>query len=85
MNTRGCATGDLESRATFDADAMEVFRLRSPPVRVSGGPSALAIVNDPSAEGYHGKSLPGRDAVVRVHHRSGKSVKLPLSEWCSAT
>jgi hypothetical protein len=78
MNTRGCATGALGSGA--DDDAIEVFRLRSPPVRVSAGPSALAIVNDPSAEGYHVKSLPGGDVILRVRHRSGKSVKLTLSE-----
>jgi hypothetical protein len=80
MNARDCAIGALGSRATFDADASEVFRLRSPPVRVSAGPRTLAIVNDPSAEGYDVKSLPAGDVVVRVHHRSGRNVELSLSD-----
>jgi hypothetical protein len=65
---------------TFDAEASEVLRLKSPPKRVSAGPATLAIVEDAAKEGYTVKPLPGGDFVVRVHHRSSGDVKVALGD-----
>jgi hypothetical protein len=65
---------------TFDSDASEVLRLKSAPTRITSGTTSLAIVNEPPAEGYAVKPLPGGNVVVRIHHRNARTIKLTLAE-----
>ena len=53
---------------TFDPDASEVLRLKSLPARVTAGPAALTVINNPTGEWYSVKQLAGGDFVVRVRH-----------------
>jgi hypothetical protein len=66
---------------TFDRRAADVLRLSSPPVRVLAGGQPLAPASDASAPGldtYGVVPLPGGDAVVRVNHRSARTIEVDL-------
>jgi hypothetical protein len=65
---------------TFDSDATETLRLKSTPPRIDSGTKSLAIVTDPSADGYSMKSLAGGEVLVRIHHHAAKNVKVTLAE-----
>jgi hypothetical protein len=68
------------SYKTFDLEATEVLRLKSRPTQISAGAAMLAIVEDPSKEGYSVTPLAGGDFVVRVHHRAAHEVKVAFAD-----
>jgi hypothetical protein len=69
------SSGGIDYR-TFDADASEVLRLKSPAKQILADGKPLAMTRDLSGDGYTVDPLPGGNAVVRVRHRSAREIKL---------
>ena len=65
---------------TFDSDASEILRLKSAPTRITSGTTSLALVKEPSAEGYTVKPLGDGDVAVRIHHHTARNVKVTLAD-----
>ncbi len=66
---------------TFDSEATEVLRLKSPPARIAAGATTLAIVEDSTKqEGYSMTPLPGGDVILRIHHRAAGNITVSLAQ-----
>jgi hypothetical protein len=78
--TRVAYGKNLIAYRTFDADAREVFRLRSRPKSVTAGGTALSAAGDLTEEGFSVKPLDGGDFVLRVHHRQKTDIEVTLGD-----